>query len=281
MPFLNYNGKIIDEATPILTATNRGIRFGDGFFESMAMFKGSLVAVDYHIERIQSTCRTLDMRFPDEFTKAFVNQQVDTLSFANRISNARVRIQFFRNGGGLYRPESNETSFIITQQDISYTSYPASDGIEIVVFDKYYKPLHALSALKSSNALLYVLAAQYALEMDVQDSIILNEKGNVSEASSSNIFVVLGDKLITPSVSEGCVDGVMRKVILQLALELNLEISEGIITESDLEFASEVFLTNATRGVVYVSKFGEKVYEVRHAKRLLKALNEAISGGRF
>jgi branched-chain amino acid aminotransferase len=141
--------------------------------------------------------------------------------------------------------------------------------------------LHGISALKSSNALLYILAAQYALDLDVQDSFILNEKGNICEASGANIFIVLDGKLITPALDEGCVDGVMRKIVWQLAGENSMEISEGTITESHLEFASEVFLTNATRGIVYVHKFGKKLFEIQYAKKLLKALNEAITGGRF
>jgi branched-chain amino acid aminotransferase len=135
-----------------------------------------------------------------------------------------------------------------------------------------------LSSIKSTNKLINVTGSIYAHENGLDNCILLNDTKNVVEALQGNLFLVSGKKLITPPVSEGCLNGVMRKQILALAKKINdIEVSEEIISPFDLQKADELFLTNVITGIQSISKYRKKEFTSNLAHLLVQKLNESIS----
>ena len=136
------------------------------------------------------------------------------------------------------------------------------------MYSDYKKSCQQLSNIKSGNALIYVLAGLYAKKNHFDDCLILNEHGRIAEAISSNVFIVKGETLYTPPLSEGCVDGVMRKVVIEKANENNIHVNEKAITQNEIQNADEVFLTNAINGITSIKLFQSKTFSTNFTSKL-------------
>jgi branched-chain amino acid aminotransferase len=147
-------------------------------------------------------------------------------------------------------------------------------GLIMDVFTELPKPSNYLSNIKTCNSLIYVMAGIYKIQNKLDDVFLLNQSGFLCEASSSNIFIHYQNHLYTPALSEGCVEGVMRQVVIKLAQDNNIDITEAQINPDILYEADEVFLTNATRGIQTVMGFGVRRYFNRVSKALMDELNK-------
>ena len=145
------------------------------------------------------------------------------------------------------------------------------------VFHDIKKNKNKLANLKSGNALLYVLAGIYKKDIKMDECIIINEDSNICETISSNIFIVKNGALYTPALSEGCVDGVLRKQIISIAQQNRILCYEIPIVFNTMMNADEVFLTNAVRGVRWVEQYKTKTYTNKMALYFVDKLNELIS----
>ncbi len=135
-----------------------------------------------------------------------------------------------------------------------------------------------LSSIKTTNKLINVTGSIFAHENGLNNCILVNDTKNVVEGLQGNLFMVVGKKLITPPVSEGCVNGVMRKQILALAKKVEgIEVLEEIISPFDLQKADELFLTNIIMGIQPITKYRKKEFTSNLAHLLVQKLNESIS----
>lgn len=133
-------------------------------------------------------------------------------------------------------------------------------NLRLGLYTEQYKPCHDLSLVKSGNALLYTMAGIWAKEEGWDDVLLLNEHGCICEATGSNVFVVKGETVYTPALSEGCVDGVMRRHIITRLQHADYTLSETMVTIEQLEQADAVFLTNAIQGIISVQSFEGTTY---------------------
>ena len=145
-------------------------------------------------------------------------------------------------------------------------------GLIVDVYDEFKKPYSELSKLKSSNALVYVMAGLYRTRNGLDDVLLLNQEGFLCESLSSNVFIWYDKKLYTPALSEGCIDGVMRKVVIELAVDSGLEVIEAQISPDILRAADEIFHTNAIHGVQWVMGYKQKRYFNRVSRMLQERL---------
>ena len=134
-----------------------------------------------------------------------------------------------------------------------------------------------LSQIKTTNNIPHVLAGIYTKENDLDECIILNDQGRIVEALSSNIFLYKNNNLYTPSIDEGCMDGIMRKQVLRIAKEMNINVFEGMLNGSMLLQADEMFLTNAIKGIQWVVSYRQKRYFNKATKNILDNLNQSVS----
>lgn len=193
------------------------------------------------------------------------------------VSDARIRLSIFRNDGGWYMPETNSVSYTIELTKLEEQNYQLNaKGLLIDVYTAFKKSTNALSSLKSANGLLYVLAGIHRKELKLDECLILNEQGQIIEAISSNLFAVKNGVLYTPPVSDGCINGVMRNKIIEIAQENRIAVYEIAVMQSVLLAADELFLTNAVHGIRWVVAYKQKRYFNSTAKKLVEKLNEQL-----
>ncbi len=274
---LYYNGNIITAEELMISSINRSFRYGDGCFESMVVFKGNAPYFKAHLARLWRTMKLLRMDLPTDWSLSFMEEQVDELLKANELLNARLRIQVNRAGGGLYTPLSNVPDLLITCAALDRSVFELNtSGLLADVATQRVVANDELTNLKTNNRLPYVLAALEQKENAWGAAILLNNKAFVADASSSNVFYVSADnKLFTPALAAGCLDGVMRKQIIRIARSEGLQVLEKEEIEiSELLQANEFWLSNAVQGIQWVRRFREASYKQDLAMRMVQLLNE-------
>jgi len=273
--FINYNGNIIPAVNPVLGISNRGFRYGDGLFETIRVAKGSLCFAELHAGRLQSGMNVLKMNEVERFNADFIEKQVKALLKRNQTGpHARVRLTVFREGEGLYTPSGNKPGYAFESSKLDSALYKSSNkGLIMDIYEEIPKPVNSLSNLKTCNSLPFVMAGLYRIGRSLDDVFILNQHGFLCETMSSNVFVFYDDKLYTPALSEGCVAGVMRSVVIRLAAENGLSVVEAQINPAILNEAEEVFITNAVKGIQWVMGFYKKRYFNEVSRFLLEKLN--------
>jgi len=276
---INFNGNIAAQEDSILTQ-NRAFLYGDGVFETLKIINNKILFLEDHYFRLMASMRVVRMEIPMNFTMEFLQDQVLSLVQQNGIAaSARARITVFRNDGGLYLPKTNEVSYLIHAAPIEQVTYAVNDAAyEVDLYKDFYITKQLLSSIKTTNKMINVTGSIFAHENGLANCIILNDTKNVVEALQANLFMVAGNKLITPPVSEGCLNGVMRKQILALAKKVEgIEVLEEIISPFDLQKADELFLTNVIMGIQPITKYRKKEFTSKLAHLLVQKLNESIS----
>jgi len=272
--YFNYNGEIhaADELT--VSIHNRSFRYGDGLFETMRWQNGDIQYLSYHVARLHKGMALLKMEGAKLLDTFFIKQQASLLIKRNKLEGpVRIRLSVFRDGGGLYSPETNKAAFLLEVSSLKSSlgsRYPA--GLIIDVYKEHTKSINRFSAIKSNNALLFVMAGIYRKQQGLDEVILLNENGLLCESSSANIFIWYRNSLYTPALSEGCVDGVMRRVIMEVAKINNIEVIEAQINPEILNEAEEMFLTNAVHGMQWVLGYKKKRFFNRLSKDLYDKL---------
>ncbi|NCD68542.1 aminotransferase class IV [Mucilaginibacter agri] len=273
--FINFNGELIPADSKVLTVANRSFRYGDGIFESMRLIKGQLQFPDLHVERLTGGMKALKIEGYSQMDEWFLKEKAADLATRNKIKNGRLRLTVYRDSGGLYTPSDNKAAYCMEIEPMDDARYELNNrGLIMDVFTELTKPLNYLSNYKTCNSLTYIMAGIFKTQNKLDDAFLLNQNGFLCEAISSNIFVWYNNHLYTPALSEGCVGGIMRKVVIDLALKLEIPVTEAQINPNILYEAEEVFLTNATRGIQWVMGFGVKRYFNTLSKNLIDELNK-------
>lgn len=276
---VNFNGNILAQEENVLTQ-NRAFLYGDGVFETLKIVNSKILFLEDHYFRLMASMRVVRMEIPMNFTMEYFEEQVLSLVQQKGIStSARARITVFRNDGGLYLPKTNEVSYLIHATPLENNSYAFNTALyEVDLYKDFYVTKQLLSSIKTTNKLINVTGSIFANENGLENCILLNDAKNVVEALQGNLFMVTGKKLITPPVSEGCLNGVMRKQILALARKVEgIEVSEEIISPFDLQKADELFLTNVITGIQPITKYRKKEFTSKLGNLLVQKLNESIS----
>lgn len=271
-----YNGHLISLYEPAISFSNRAFRYGDSLFESIRFTNGKIMFLADHVKRIKLSMTTLRMNVPSEFTSVNIEQLILHLLEKNNLNKeARIRLTVFRNEGGLYTPETNDISFLIETEAFDICKYPLNQkGLWVDVYAEIKKQVNKISTLKTGSALLYVMAGLTKTSLKLDDCLLVNDNGNIIESISSNIFVVKNGTLYTSPISDGCIDGVMRKQILDIAAQNKILTFEQPLTVHTLTNGDEVFLTNAIKGIQWVGQFKNKFYTNQKAVFFTEKLNE-------
>jgi branched-chain amino acid aminotransferase len=275
---INFNG-ILQESDTNLLEQNRGFLYGDGVFETLRIVDGTILFFEDHYFRLMAAMRIVRMEIPMNFTLEYLEEQVLSLVKKNKIEQSgRARITVYRNNGGFYLPENNQVSFLIQTSAITSRVYSIGEmEYEVDLYKDFYISKQLLSTLKTTNKMIHVTGSIYAKENDLDNCILLNDSKNVVEALQGNLFMKIGNMLITPPISEGCLNGIMRKQILNLAKkETNLEVLEQVISPFDLQKADELFITNVIKGIQPITKYRKKEFRVEISKMLIDKLNQHL-----
>ena len=248
----------------MLSVENRAFRYGDGLFETLRVIKGHIPFLQEHYRRLVTGLELLQIVTPDTFSIDFFEQQI--LSLTGKEGCSRVRFSAYRAEGGLYLPSNNGLRYLVEAHPLQQDKYVLnSKGLSTGIFESIPLFFNVLSSLKSLNALPYVLAAKYAKQNNLDDVFLINQQKNIVEASSSNVILWDGYKLLTPPVTEGCVNGIIKSALLNFTNADNLIFEEKEISIDDLKKANAVFLTNSIQGVKWVQIFQQRNYDEKVA----------------
>ncbi len=270
--YLCYNNKFYSENQPIF-GLNRALKYGDGLFESIRIINGKACFLRHHFSRLIEGLKVLQIEF-SLAQKKEIELCINQLLIKNEIENdGALRLSVFRNGKGKYKPESNKAEYFIETELLKTNSFMLNKkGLSIGICNKIKLSVDQFSAIKSMNSLPYIQASLELMKSGLDDLIITNKDNRLVEATSSNLFLVIGNKLYTPHLTEGCLNGVMRKIIIQKAIDLGVYVQEMELNITDLEKSDEVFLTNSIRGIQWVSSFKTKRYFNKISRMLFESI---------
>lgn len=275
---VSFNGQLFERDGFGLSPANRSFRYGDGLFETIRAVNGKVLWAEKHFHRLTKGAALLNLGLPAGFDQEKFINDILALYRENHPGDeaARIRFALFRKEGGFYKPDSQGTDYLIETSPLKSKDYTLNrQGLLVDIFDEYYKPCHALSGVKSSSALIYVLAGIFCREKGLDDCLLINDERLLAEATSSNLFLVKDQRLVTPSLDQACVEGVMRSVVIDLAISHGLQVEERPIETFELPDANEIFLTNAISGIQWVVGFREKRFYNKLSRTLEGYLNRA------
>lgn len=273
---ISLNGILYKQNDAIFGAGNRAFRYGDSLFETIHANGTEIQYLPEHLDRLTKGMECLGMILPNDFRNQIKKNITYLINKNKAFSGTRIRLSVFRNNGGLYTPTDNSISYLIEMTPLEDDHYSLNKkGLKIGIYDEIPKANNILSQFKTGNSLPFILAGNYRKLMNWDDCLILNEKGNIVESLSSNLFLVKDGNLITPSLQNGAVAGIMRKQVIKIAQKLNIKVTEEAnLHSSHLLSADEIFITNAIKGIQWVVAFEERRYFNRTTKNLLEELNK-------
>jgi branched-subunit amino acid aminotransferase/4-amino-4-deoxychorismate lyase len=276
--FVNINGQVMPAEVPMMDLNNRAFHFGDGLFESIRVINGRASFLDAHWARLTTGAELLRISMPPRLDRVSLGQMVEDLVQRTGHVNARCRLTLYRGGGGYYRPLTNEGVFTLELKPLDTATYTLNEqGLMVDIWPEMRKPLNDLARMKTLNCQYYVLASLWSQQRGLDDCLLQNDRGNIIESSSGNLFIVSNGVLYTPSLSDGCVGGVMRAQVINLALANGIKVYECSLNPQNLLAADELFMTNAVKGIQWASTYRTKRYLHRLSATLVDLLVKATA----
>lgn len=261
---VNLNGTFNENNEALFKAGNRAFLYGDQLFETILYKDGTLVFWDDHYFRMMGGACILRMDIPIHLNIEFFQDEILKTIEENDLTNdtCRVRFSIFRKEGGNYLPTDKSLDYLIEVVKINESDTLFNrDGLLIDIFYDHLKPKQSLSNFKGINSIISVLASVFKEENNLDDAIILNSSSELCEMTSSNLFVVKDNLLITPPLSSGCVDGIVRKKVVENCWDWGYELEEKEMKSFDLIKADEIFISNSIKGIQWVGAYKNKKYQ--------------------
>jgi branched-chain amino acid aminotransferase len=243
---LLHNGNILDAHEKSLSAGQTGLLNGWGVFSTLRVADGVLFAFERHWERMQRDAAKVHVPFPRD--AAELKSQLLRLVEANSAWNATMRVMVVRNRGGMFEGPDLERDFDVLAftKDLS----PWGSSVRLAMKPHARHAQNEFSGCKvlswSHNLTWY----EEARERGFDEVVLLNERGEVCECTSANIFAAMGGKVCTPPLDSGCLPGVTRELLLDVVRVPGISVVERALTPADLERADQVFITSTTRDLL-------------------------------
>ena len=244
--FAYVGGTVVPLEDAAIGVTDRGVTYGDGLYETIRVRGGRCVRLLLHLDRLVSGSRTLE--FGDELCDVNFRGAISNVLEANHLTDARVRVTITRGQsagpGRMGVSEASNPTVIITADPLIEVE---PEPCPVIVSRYRRDETSPLAGVKTLNCLSSVMACIDAAKQGAADAILLNTQGNVAEGTSANVFVLKGERLMTPSLDQGCLPGTVRSTVLGLAPQLGVQAVECVIGPESLMGADEVFFTSAIR----------------------------------
>ena len=275
------NNKLVPRDKALISVFDHGFLYGDGIYETLRAYDGVAFKFDEHTERLFRSAGMIGLKIP--MSPADIKKAVDKTIRANKLKEAFIRINISRGAGpiGLDPRLCPEPTFVIICNP--FKDYPEQfyeKGVKVVIVNVRRNLKSALNPMiKSLNFLNNVLANIEGMKEDAHEAIMLNYKGYIAEGTTSNIFFIKNKTLFTPELEVGILDGITRRIILNLADEAGMKLSEGRFIPDDVYDADEVFISSTTREIMPVTtiddiKIGSKTGRI--TKALLAAYRKKV-----
>ncbi len=278
MPFFNYNGKLYTEGTPVIDIANRGLRYGDGIFETFKLINNRLILAEEHFARLWKGLQLLHFDIPKHLTPEKLQEQIMQLAQKNNNTKAaRVRLMIVRGNGGLYDAVNHHPNYSIETWPLPEANEILnSNGLILSIYADAKKSIDLFSNCKCNNYLPYTMAALFAQKLKCNDAVVLNTMGNICDSTIANIFLVKDDVVYTPALTEGSVAGVMRQHIIMHLKKTGIICKQQQITVQQLLQADEVFLTNSIYNMRWVKQIENATYTNSITQKIYASLLPTI-----
>ncbi|MGB0452520.1 MAG: aminotransferase class IV [Bacteriovoracaceae bacterium] len=278
---VSINGIVVPLENAKISVFDRGFLYGDSIYESLITIEGKIFRFDKHLGRLKRSANLMGMEisYTDEEIENFIKETINQ----SQTKNLRVRLVVTRGTS----EEPNLDPTLSTENNIVVMAYERKlnpswwyeKGVEVIIADvQRVSPKSVDPNIKSGNYLNNVLAYKQAKEKNAFEAIMLNQSGFVTEATTSNVWMVKDNIICTPPIHEGLLGGLTRETILELAKAKGLSIEEKPIRPQELLSADECFLTSTARFVVPIIKVDEITIGNGEpgpiSKRLLELLKE-------
>jgi branched-chain amino acid aminotransferase len=272
------NDRIVPEHEAMVSVFDHGFLYGDGIYETMRAYDGTVFMLDRHIERLNRSASLIQLTAP---SPDIIRNAVYQTIRANGLKSAYVRVTVSRGKGPIGLDPAlcpKPTLVVIAEEFREYPEKYYNEGVKFIIAKTRRNLKEALNPkIKSLNFLNNILARIEAKERGAYEAVMLNAEGMLSEGTVCNIFFVRDNILCTPSVDTGVLDGITRELVIDLAKETGMQVREGNFLPEDLFSASEVFFTNTTSEVMPVSQVEDVNYAVGDvAKRLRRLYRERV-----
>lgn len=243
------NGKFVSPEEAKHSVLEPGLLYGFGLFETMRACSNKIVYFTAHLARIKNSSRLIGLQFPypQEKLKGIIRKAVKKGNF----QDAYIRLT-------LWKKDLGTGISIVARKYKPYSPQKYKSGINVTVSPFAASENSFFARIKTTSRLLYELSYLEAKKKGFAGSIILNNRGYITEGSRSNVFFVKDGALFTPDLSCGCLAGITREVIIDLAKKYNIKVYKGNFTLGDLYAAGEVFLSNSLAGVMPVASIDHK-----------------------
>ena len=254
MNYINFNGTLVTGDTPIVEAGNRGLRYGDGLFETIKYKNNEFQLLHAHLDRLWKGLNLLNFTLPKLLDKTYLEEELLKLVKKNKHTHARVRLTIIRSNGGLYDAVDMHPVFIIESWQLQEGFGKInSNGLQLCIYKNALKSCDSFSNIKHNNFLPYVMGALFAKKSKCNDAIILNQHGRICDTTIANIFIIKNDIIYTPALNEGCIKGTIRHLLLENLMKARFEIKETAISQTQLLEADEIFVSNAMTPIKWVA----------------------------
>ena len=270
--YYSLDRKLYAEDELSIHPDNRSFRYGEGLFETIRLHRGEMPLWSLHWQRLSESLPRLYFLLPPHFTE--VDLQEEILRVAKRndcLDAARVRITFFKGEGGIWEQPSCSFHSLIQCWPNEKKEFGLNEnGLDIGLFSEGRKSCDVFSNLKTNNYLLYAMAAQYAKTEKLNECLVLNQHERVCDATIANVFFIRDKTIHTPRLEEGCINGVMRRYLLEKLSKVGTHVTEGAYLPNEIADADEIFFTNAFNGLRWVKQWGEKTYQLQQSSAIFR-----------
>jgi branched-chain amino acid aminotransferase group I len=274
------NESLIPRSQAKISSFDLGFLYGYALFETMRSYSGRIFRLSAHLERLKRSAAQLGIPLSTpKLEKACYN----TLK-ANKLSDARIRLTVSIGEGEAVPdlPKQPRPTVLVMAASFAPPSIETyRKGYRAILSTLRQNSQSPLSRLKTANYLNHILARKEAKEKGADEAIMLNERGFLCEGCTSNIFLASKGMLITPNLDTGCLPGVTRQTVIELAPELGIKVMEREVRLEELLQADEAFLTNSLIELMPLTKVNGKLIgrgnRGKLTERLMSAYKEMVA----
>lgn len=263
--FICVDGKIFKNREAKISLLSEGLFYGWGIFETLRSYGGNSPLLDEHLFRARKSCKFLGIKFP---SLALLKRRLEDLLSKNKLRDAYIKFIFWK--------ENKRSHFLIMVRKFDlYLPWMYKRGMRIIISPYRRDEENPLSRMKTLNYLLNLLSYREARRKNAHEALLLNTRGEVCECSRSNIFIVKDKKVFTPPLESGCLDGIVRRKIIELLKSCGIYVKEKPLSLKEVFASEEVFLTNSLMEVMPVRVLeGKKFTTLRKGNIWRKALSK-------
>ncbi|QTM99213.1 branched-chain-amino-acid transaminase [Sediminibacillus dalangtanensis] len=277
------SGEFVKKEEAVVSVYDHGFLYGDGVFEGIRTYDGNIFKLEEHLQRLYESARSILLEVP--YTKEELTQIIVETIRKNQLEDAYIRVVVSRGSGNLGLDPSNCSQprlVVIAEALALFPKELYERGLRVgSVASRRNRPDVLSPQIKSLNYLNNILVKLEANQAGVDEALMLNDQGYVTEGSADNVFVVKNGTIFTPPVYLGALEGITRNAIIDLAKETGYTVKETPFTRHDVYVADEVFLTGTAVEVIAVVEVdGRKIDDGRPGKitnQLLKEFRKVVT----